>query len=511
MTELRRPAPLPPTGPGAPTPPIALPDAGSARSLGAAEVPVPDGFVERLGATGAEVSIDEAERAEASRDWWPLGMIQALDNRLVGRAGVVVRPATVDQVPELLALCHEARVPVTPVAGRSGVCGASVPVHGGVALDLTLLSGIRSVDDEGLVLDALPGTFGDHLEAELRGSHGLTLGHWPQSVALSTVGGWLACRSAGQLSNRYGKIEDLVVGLDVALADGRVVRTGAPARSAVGPDLTQVFVGSEGTLGVITGARLAVRPAPEVEAQAAYGFASWDEGMDACRRVLRRGGDAAVLRLYDEVESDRSYQTGDLHVLLVLDEGDPVTVQANMEIVDQECRGAARLDDALVERWLGHRNEVGQLESLVRNGFVVDTMEISAGWSALPGIYRAAVEALRAVPGVRAASAHQSHAYVDGACLYFTFAGRPPGEGDERDHEAMYRACWEAGTRAVLEHGGSLSHHHGVGLNRSRFVDDALGSGTEVLHALKAALDPHGILNPGKLGLPDPFGEVGWP
>jgi alkyldihydroxyacetonephosphate synthase len=376
-----------------------------------------------------------------------------------------------------------------------------------VALDLTALTGLVDVDDASLTAEVLPGTFGDHLEAELRERHGLTLGHWPQSIALSTVGGWLACRSAGQLSNRYGKIEDLTVGLEVALADGRIVRTGGAPRAAAGPDLTQLFVGSEGTLGVITSATLRLRPAPRVERRAAYGFATWDDGMAACRRILRRGATPAVLRLYDEIESDRSHHTGELNVLLVLDEGDPAIVDAAMAVVADECAGAERLDDALVERWMGHRNDVGQLESLIRNRFVVDTMEISAPWGALPAIYAETVDALRAVPGVMAASAHQSHAYVDGACLYFTFAGRPP----DGDRDRMYRECWDIGTRTVLDHGGSLSHHHGVGLHRSRFVTDALGDALDVVAAAKAALDPHGILNPGKLGLPDPFGPVGWP
>jgi alkyldihydroxyacetonephosphate synthase len=150
---------------------------------------------------------------------------------------------------------------------------------------------------------------------------------------------------------------------------------------------------------------------------------------------------------------------------------------------------------------------VSALESLIGNQFVVDTMEIAAPWSTLPAIYEATVDALRSVEGIRAASAHQSHAYPDGACLYFTFAGRAP----DGDREALYQRCWDAGTRAVLAHGGALSHHHGVGLNRSRFMAEALGDAHQALAALKAALDPHGILNPGKLGLPDPFGEVAWP
>ena len=331
----------------------------------------------------------------------------------------------------------------------------------------------------------------------------------PQSIDLSTVGGWLACRSAGQYSTRYGKIEDIVVGLDVALADGRVIPTGGAPRAAVGPDLTQLFVGSEGTLGVITGARLRLHPAPRVEQRAAFGFSSFGDGIEACRRVLHRGATPAVLRLYDATEAHRSYQTGDRHVLLALDEGDNELVEGVMNVVLEECvdAGAERLDDELVGRWLEHRNDVAALEALISRGFVVDTMEVAARWRDLPKMYAEAAQAIQAVDGTLAASAHLSHSYPDGACLYFTFAGQI--EPDRR--EAYYRAAWDAGTRTVLAAGGALSHHHGVGLNRARFVREALGEAFDVLAAVKAALDPHGILNPGKLALPDPFGDVGWP
>src|SRR5207342_1088376 len=119
-------------------------------------------------------------------------------------AALVATPHDRAQVAEMLAICNDARVPVTPAAGRSGVCGASVPVHGGVVLDLTAMSGIVGIDRESMVLDVLPGTFGTWLEETLQAEHGVTIGHWPQSIDLSTVGGWLACRGAGQMSTRYG-------------------------------------------------------------------------------------------------------------------------------------------------------------------------------------------------------------------------------------------------------------------------------------------------------------------
>jgi len=506
------PTPLPPPGPGVPTPPIALAGgAASARARLGPMVPVPEPVLDRIARTGARVSTDAAGRAEASRDWWPGAMIWATQGEVAGLAGAVVTPTEPAQVGAVLRLCDAARIPVTAAAGRSGVCGASVPVFGGVVLDMTAIAGIVDVDEGSMVLDVRPGTFGDHLEAELR-TRGFTVGHWPQSVALSTVGGWVACRGAGQLSNRYGKIEDMVVGLDVTLADGSELATGGAPRAAVGPDLTQLFVGSEGTLGVLTGVRLRLHPAPAAERHAAFSFATFAAANDACRRIVQRGLPPAVLRVYDATEADRSYQSGDVAVLLVMDEGDPAVVDASMSIVAEECGRGEVLDDGLVGRWLSHRNEVSALEALIAKGYVVDTMEVTVPWSRLDDVYAAATEALRAVPGTLAASAHQSHAYVDGACLYFTFAAKVDDEdGSTTERDACYRQLWDAGQRAVLAGGGTLSHHHGVGLNRSRFTAEALGAGHAVLQSVKDALDPNGILNPGKLGLRSPFGEVAYP
>ena len=249
---------------------------------------------------------------------------------------------------------------------------------------------------------------------------------------------------------------------------------------------------------------------------------SFAAGLDLCRRVIRRGATPAVLRLYDGMESDRNYHVGtDRNVVIVLDEGDPHVVDAVFAIVEEEAAGrdgvaGERLDDSIAEHWLGKRNDVAALEQLITAGLVVDTMEISGPWSVLPRVYDAALAAIGGVEGTLAVSAHCSHSYLDGGCLYFTFAGKPT-ERDDDDRptpaaiDRYYRQVWDAGTRAVLAQGGSLSHHHGVGLNRGRYMTEALGAGTDVLAALKATLDPNGILNPGKLGLPSPFGEVELP
>ena len=503
---------------GAPTPPIAFGKAAGGGPLSTRldshrPVEIDDALLRRLGSLCASITTDDAMLAEAGRDWWPLALTWAVAGQVPARPSAIAAPGSAAEVAAVLAACNEAGVPVTAAGGRSGVCGASIPVFGGLVVDLCGLAGIVAVDDRSLLLDVLPGTFGDVLEDELRGTYHLTVGHWPQSIALSTVGGWLACRGAGQYSTRYGKIEDMVVGLEVALADGRLIRTGGTApRQATGPDLTQLFVGSEGTLGIITEARLRLHPVPSEERRAAFGFSSFASGLDACRQILRRGATPAVLRLYDERESKRNFDV-DTCLLIVLDEGDAGLIDAVMTVVEAECHEADRLDASLVERWLGHRNDVSALPALVDRGVVLDTIEIAARWAALDGIYTDALAALSEIDGMLAASAHQSHAYPDGACLYFTWAARLPDGAaiGGPEAEAVYRRAWDTATAVTLGHGGALSHHHGVGLNRSRFMAAALGSSLDVLASLKSTLDPRGILNPGKLGLASNFGAAGWP
>lgn len=487
-----------------PTSPIELTGTAT-RCPAAAELP--DGFLVRLSDACVTIT-DVAAVADASRDWWPLAMHWSLAGQVLQRAAVVARPVDTAQVSAVLALCNGAGVPVTPAGGRSGVLGASIPLFGGVLLDLTAMQGIVSVDDISGIVEVLPGTFGPDLEDELRANHGLTIGHFPQSFDIATVGGWVACRGAGQYSTRYGKIEQMVVGLEVVLADGTITRTGGFPAGAQGPDLSQLFIGSEGTLGVVTRVWLRAHPLPPAERRSAFAFDTFGGGVDACRRILRRGATPAVLRLYDAAESQRG-QGGDGNycVLLVLDEGDAGLVDATMSIVEQECAGAASLSVDLVEKWMRHRNDTSALQALTRKGFVVDTLEIAAPWAALADIFREVPLAMMAVPHARAATCHLSHSYLDGACLYFTFAATPPPD----EVEATYIALWDAGQRAVLAHGGNLSHHHGVGLNRARFVPQALGSALPVLQTLKAALDPMGIMNPGKMGLATSFGTVDWP
>jgi alkyldihydroxyacetonephosphate synthase len=499
--------------PTSPTPPIEL--LGNGSRLTSAIVEVPEEAIAALSSICETIEFDGSGGdpdpvAEASRDWWPLALHWALAGQVPQLAEVVVRPTSTAEVVRVVQVCNNARLPLTVTGGRSGVCGAAAPVFGGVVLDATALSGVVDVDVVSGIVEVLPGTFGPDLEHELRETHGVSVGHFPQSFDLATVGGWVASRGAGQYSTRYGKIEDMVVGLEAVLADGTVIRTGGAPAAAAGPDLTQLLVGSEGTLAVITRVWLRTHPVPTHERRAAYAFETFADGVEACRCTLQAGATPAVLRLYDADESKRG-QGGDgtQCMLLVLDEGHTDLVDTTMSIVDHAAlaAGAIPMSASLVDAWMAHRNDTSALQGLTRKGFVVDTMEIAAPWSRLADLFEDVRAAIMAVPHARAATCHLSHSYPDGACLYFTFAATPPPD----EVESTYVALWDAGQRAVLAGGGNLSHHHGVGLNRARFMAEALGATHGVLAAIKATLDPNGIMNPGKLGLPSPFGDVSWP
>jgi alkyldihydroxyacetonephosphate synthase len=444
-------------------------------------------------------SADAVDKAQHGRDWWPLSLSWSLQNQVPQLPFVVCRPANTHEISALLAYCNTNHIPVTPSAGRSGVCGGAIPLAGGVALDMTSMQGIESVDEISGIVEVLAGTFGPDLEDAAR-THGLTIGHYPQSVAISTVGGCVACRGAGQYSTRYGKIEDMVHALEAVLADGTVIRTGGAPAGAVGPDLSQLLLGSEGTLAVITRVWLRAHPLPEVERRGAYVFEDLNSGFEACRRIIRAGATPAVLRLYDGSESKRSHGgNGTNATLLVLDEGHEELVDATMSIVHDVCTsmGAQVGDVALVEAWTHHRNDTSGLQALTRKGYVVDTMEVAANWGHLESVVEAVQTAMLAIPHARSATCHLSHSYIEGACLYFTFAATPPPE----EFEATYLALWNAGQRAALASGANLSHHHGIGYSRGQYMQEALGTGMTVLRAVKSALDPNGILNPGKLGL----------
>ncbi|MEY4796086.1 MAG: hypothetical protein RLZZ105_512, partial [Actinomycetota bacterium] len=326
-------------------------------------------FLNSLGAVCPSSTTVE-DLVEHSRDWWPLAMHWSLNGKTPRRSDVVCRPTSTEQVSEVVSLCAKNSVPVTVSGGRSGVCGAAVPLFAGVVIDTTNLCGVVSVDQISGLIEVRPGTFGPDLENEINSKYKLSVGHFPQSFDISTVGGWIGSRGAGQYSTRYGKIDDMVAGLEIVLADGSVILTGTEPAGAAGPNLTSLFIGSEGTLGVITKVWLRAHPLPAVESKRSH------------------GGD------------------GKTCTLLVLDEGVEVLIDATLKIVGDAAinNHGQPAETELVDNWLHHRNDTSGLQALSKKGFVIDTMEVAVAWSRVNEVADAVRQSIMQVSGARSAS-----------------------------------------------------------------------------------------------------------
>lgn len=388
-----------------------------------------------------------------------------------------------------------------------------------VVLSLERISGLRALDQESRLATFGAGTLGPDVEAALA-PYGLRLGHEPQSFELSSVGGWVATRSAGQRSTGVGKIDDLVSGVEVATAGGVWALPPLPA-SAAGPELRRLIVGSEGRLGVITSAVLRVREAPACEDGAAVLLPGWDEGVALCRTLLQHGVPVEVLRLSDQDESALGTRLVELSpiarrvasalfgarpngcLLLLGWAGTAAEVARGRDAARAVWRAAAGvpLGRGGWRRWLRERFRHPYLrDSLLDLGWGVDTLETAAPWRALSGVRRAvrnAVEEAGAAIGTRVAVlCHLSHAYADGASLYFTLFWPLAA----RAEMAQWRALKEAATGAILSSGGTVSHHHGVGtMHRAHLVTEIGARGVALLRAAALATDPDRTLNPGVL------------
>lgn len=447
------------------------------------------------------VATDEATRREHARDYWSRSELEDWLGQASPLPQAVVTPATTAGMAEAVRICAHHGVAMVPRGGGSGVCGGVLAGAESIVLSTRGLDGLRRLDEHNLLATFGAGTMGSDAEQAVAAA-GYTIGNWPQSIALSTVGGWVATRASGQYSTAYGNTEDLVYSIEAVLPDGSIYRSRETPRAAAGPDLRQLLLGSEGTLGVITEVTFSLRPQPEVGIRQAFHFQDFATGIEAMRDVMRAGWRPPVVRLYDARESRRHFRETcpkGRAMLIFLHEGAHAHAEVEAAAVQAICeeRAGSAADRQTVDDWFEHRNTVPSWRDLFEQGLVVDTIEVATDWSHLNELYEATLARLEAVPGLVAASAHSSHAYRSGANLYFTFAVAP----DEREQMlASYDACWRAAMDAAVELDAGIAHHHGIGRVRRDWMAAEVGEpGLRVLHAVKQALDPLGLFNPGVL------------
>ena len=448
------------------------------------------------------VHTDDAQLDAYTADtYWPAIAARANGTPL-GRPDVVAIPRTEEGVAVALRVAAAHGVPVVAWGGGSGTQGGAVPIHGGLVIDLRALDRIVEIDERSLTVTAQAGVNGRELERVLN-ARGLMLPHYPASAEWATVGGYVAARGSGVLSTRYGKIEDLVLSLRVALAGGELIDTVAVPRHAVGPDLTQLFVGSEGTLGIITRATLEVVPLPTERRFATLSFGSVDAGVEAFRNTLAAGHRPSVIRMYDEEATRRTLspvveETLDGVCAVVCFEGEPgtVAVEGARTIELARAEGARELDPALAERWWNRRYDFYKPPHHPDLPAVWGTIDVVATYTNIAAVHRALETAVRErfAPDGLSLRIHYSHWYRWGTMIYARFL---VPEGDLELHDRI----WHDGVTAVLEAGGVMNDHHGVGLKLAPYMAAQHGPALDALRSIKRALDPLGIMNPGKLGL----------
>ena len=458
-----------------------------------------------IGALGEAVSTaPERLRAYVADTYWP-ALYAADAGAPIARPDVVVRPRSEEDVVAVLRLADAHGVPVVPWGGGSGTQGGALAIEGGIVIDMTSLDAIVEIDEVSLTVTAQAGVNGKRLEAELN-ARGLMLPHYPASVEWATVGGYIAARGSGVLSTRYGKIEDLLLSLRVATpADGLIETVGVP-RHAVGPELTQLFVGSEGTLGVITRATLQLVPLPETRRFAAVAFPSVDAGIHAIRRALQAGHRPSVVRMYDDVATRSTFAPvvgedlrGIYTVLAFEGEEEAAELEERRTLAIAAEAGAELLDPALGQRWWDRRYDFYHPPHQPELPAIWGTLDVVARYDRIGAVYDALVTAVRepyAYTGLELRM-HFSHWYPWGTMIYGRFVVPDGGP----DALVLHDRIWADGMTAALAAGGVMNDHHGVGIKLGPYMRRQHGAALDALGRIKAALDPNGIMNPGKMGL----------
>ncbi|HEX5087406.1 MAG TPA: FAD-binding oxidoreductase [Nocardioides sp.] len=458
---------------------------------------------------GEHVLTDDETRRLRTRGKSTPDLLRARAGDLSDAPDVVVRPGTHDDVAAVLAWAVDHHVAVVPFGGGTCVTGGLAARRDGfaglVSLDLVRMKRLVSVDHESMTAVLEPGLRGPEAETLLAGE-GVLLGHYPQSFEFATIGGFAATRSSGQSSAGYGRFDSLVVGLRVATPRGEL-RLGSAPMSAAGPDLRQLFLGSEGAFGVITEVTVRVRRLPETKVYEGWRWESFAAGADAIRTVAQAGLLPTVLRLSDEAETAinlaRPEEIGGESsggcLMIAGYEGAPGAVEAKRVAVSRLLAelGGTPAGEGPGEAWAHGRFDAPYLrDSMLDVGVLVETLETATFWSSRERLYTAVKSALEGALGVGTlVLCHISHVYETGCSLYFTVAAKQSG-----DPLAQWLAAKAAANDAIVAAGATITHHHAVGTDHRPWLHHEIGDlGVSVLRAVKADLDPAGVLNPGVL------------
>jgi alkyldihydroxyacetonephosphate synthase len=483
--------------------------------------------------TPARVHTSAEERARHAAGKSLPDILRTRTGKLDRAPDIVVYPTSDAEVAAILAWAEAHRLSVVPFGGGTSVVGGVDPLHttdkaGVLTLDTTLLDKLVSLDRTSLTATFEAGIDGPSLEQALS-ARGFTLGHFPQSFEHSTLGGWIAARSSGQQSDGYGGIDAMLVSVKLVTPRGELVTLAVPRR-ATGPDLNAVVLGSEGTLGVIVQATLRIRRKPALQDIRGMLFRDLGSGTRAIRGWLAAGLPMTMMRLSDARETELSlllrhdparrfdvtttllsatralgYREQRALMLFGLEGDDRAQLAAQMLRAHAigVSHGGLPLGKGPGETWKRDRFRNPYLRDLLLDhGVAIDTMETAFAWSRLQTGHRQVVKALEDATTEHAgggfAMAHVSHSYADGACVYFLVIYPVAADDPLRQWQQIKRAA----TEAIVEAGGTLSHHHGVGTDHAPWLEREHGAlGMAALKALKTAFDPQGVMNPGKLAL----------
>jgi alkyldihydroxyacetonephosphate synthase len=487
--------------------------------------PLPPALRAAVGEDAVFTAGEDRLRHASGRGYVDLARMRA--GRLEAAPDAVAMPVDTAALRRLLDVCAAEGVAVVPFGGGTSVVGGVEPLRGDharlISLDLGALRGV-DVDRRSLTARLGAGLRGPEAEAALA-RHGLTLGHFPQSFEYATIGGFAATRSAGQASSGYGRFDSLVSSVRLVAPAGDL-RTLETPHTAAGPALRELAIGSEGMLGVIPDVTVRVRPAPALRRYEAWIAESFESGTEIVRALAQGPGLPDVVRVSDEEETQGSLAlsgprgaAGRLFggylglrrrsggaLMIVGHEGEEESVARRRALAVRALRsgGAVYLGQAAGRSWEHGRYHGPYLrDTLMEMGAMVETLETSHTWSRLGELHRAVAAAIhgsldgQGTPGL--VFCHLSHAYADGASLYFTFIARSR-HGDELE---QWRRVKAAASEAIVATGATITHHHAVGRDHAPYMEAEVGAvGIEVLRAVKDRLDPAGIMNPGKL-LPD--------